>query len=81
MLAKMRGWVQNRVPALSERGTDDKSTWFPLALPFEAEVVLAARAEPDEKARSEAFGVGSERLPCGDMVLLKSGGTVGFFGM
>ena len=80
-VGKMRGRVQNRVSALSERGTDDKGAWFPLALPFEAEVVLAARTEPDEKARSEAFGVGSERLPCGDMVLLKSGGTVGFFGM
>ena len=80
-VGKMRGRVQNRVSALSERGTDDKGAWFPLALPFEAEVVLATRTEPDEKARSEAFGVGSERLPCGDMVLLKGSGAVRFVGM
>ena len=80
-VGKVRGWVENRVSALSEGGANDKGTWFPLALPFEAEVVLAARAEPDEEARSEAFGVGSERLPCGDMVLLKRSGTGGLLGV
>ena len=80
-VGKVRGWVQNGMPALSERGADDKSTWFPLAMPFEAEVALAARTKPDEKARSEAFGVGSERLPCGDMELLEGGGAVGFVGV
>ena len=80
-VGKVRGWVENRVPALSEGGTNDKGTWFPLALPFEIEVVLAARAEPYEEARSETFGVGSELLPCGDMELLKSGGAVGSFGV
>ena len=80
-VGKVRGWVQNRVPALSERGADDKGACFPLALPLEAEVILATWAEPDEEARSKPFGVGSELLPRGDMVTLKCSGAGGLFGV
>ena len=69
------------MPTPSERGTNDKGTCFPKALPLEIEVILTTWAEPNKEARSEPLGVGSEFLPCGNMVSLECGGASGLFGV
>ena len=69
------------MPTPSERGTNDKGTCFPKALPLETEVILTTWAEPNKEARSEPLGVGNEFLPCGNMVSLECGGASGLFGV